>query len=102
MIVRGLAASRIAQQAAPCIRRFASSHVQQAHAKRRPASAPRGTKLRASGGAVAAMVMPKDYTTQSNYAEVKEVARHYELDVDFDRNVIEGYAKVRRAAGRFR
>ena len=48
------------------------------------------------------MVMPKDYTTQSNYAEVKEVARHYELDVDFDRNVIEGYAKVRRAAGRFR
>ncbi|KIZ02668.1 leukotriene-A4 hydrolase [Monoraphidium neglectum] len=40
------------------------------------------------------MAPPKDYTTQSNYAEVKEVARHYELDVDFGRNVIEGYAKV--------
>ncbi|GBF94539.1 leukotriene A-4 hydrolase [Raphidocelis subcapitata] len=35
-----------------------------------------------------------DHTTRSNYRELREVARHYELDVDFGRSVIEGYARI--------
>lgn len=42
----------------------------------------------------ATRALSKDYTTLSNYQDIKEVSRHYELDVDFARNVIEGYAKV--------
>jgi hypothetical protein len=63
-----------------------------------PAAAPRRQRPspRRAAAITMASALPKDYTTQSNYADLRETARHYELDVDFGRSVIEGYAKVRR------
>ncbi|KAI8469949.1 MAG: hypothetical protein J3K34DRAFT_454135 [Monoraphidium minutum] len=100
MISRGLASRRIAHLGVS--QRFIRTlYGPQIPRPRGPAAPPpaaqqrrRSSSSRASGAAPAAMAPPKDYSSQSNYAEVKEVARHYELDVDFERSVIEGYAKI--------
>jgi hypothetical protein len=95
-------------RAAPLVRSSGSSCVQRAAhwlgGRRGSTAAGKAARQReqqrapaATGGAAAAMAPhPRDHTTQSNYAEIQEVARHYELDIDFDRNVVEGYAKVGR------
>jgi len=71
-----------------------SSSGRSAAARSPPRAAPRSS----SGSAAAMAQLPKDFTTLSNYADIRETARRYELDVDFDRGVIEGYARVEAEA----
>lgn len=40
------------------------------------------------------MTATNDPSSQSNYNSIRVVSSHYELDIDFDRRVIEGYVSL--------
>ena len=48
-----------------------------------------------AGAASGAQAEARDHSSQANTDAIREVARRYELDVDFKRRLLEGYARVR-------
>jgi hypothetical protein len=93
---------------APCVStqqaRQHQHHQQRSSPPSRKPTTPRAmaeTAADAAAGAGAAATTSRrsDPSCQANVDEIVEVSRHYELDVDFDRRVVEGYARVRRRGG---